>query len=190
MKYLVYIHGFNSSSNSIKANRLKHFLTKCDRGVKFFCPDLSYDPQRAIESLSSLISNLDPKLTTLVGSSLGGFYATWLSCFYHVRAVLINPAIVPHIDLRPYLGKQKNYHSKYEYHLEEAHLKKLEELYVDKFSNQQLFFLIHTTGDKLLDWRVACDRFRNARQLIIYGDDHGFSEFPRYLRTIAEFAEV
>ena len=185
---IIYIHGFNSSPASHKANLLRQRLQQAGRGNDFLCPALSHWPQKAMACLEELISTAGTANVTLVGSSLGGFYATWLTESLGCRSVLINPAITPHEGLRAYLGPQKNLYTHDEYVLSEDHLAQLQALYVPQVGRKDDYLLIHTTGDELLDWRIAVDRYRGCRQIIIDGSDHGFSEFGDYIDSVLEFA--
>ena len=105
---IIYVHGFNSSPASHKANQLRKRLAAIGREGAFACPALSHWPQQALACLKEAVANAGTETVTLVGSSLGGFYATWLTEHLGCRSVLVNPAITPHEGLRAYLGKQRN----------------------------------------------------------------------------------
>ena len=133
------------------------------------------------------VSGVAADKVTLVGSSLGGFYATCLTEKLGMRSVLVNPAIAPHEGLRGYLGPQKNLYTGDEYVLTEEHLAQLARLRVDKPVKMDRYLLLHTTGDELLDWRVAVDHYHGCRQVIVQGSDHGFREFGDYIDIVVEF---
>ena len=160
------------------------------REQELSCPALSYRPRDAMAMLKALIEEADAQKVTLVGSSLCGFYATWLTENTGCRSVLVNPAITPHEGLRTYLGPQKNLYTGEEYELTEDHLAQLESFYVPSPVRMDRYLLIHTTGDELLDWRVAIETFRGCRQIVIDGSDHGFSEFDDYIDSVLEFAAL
>jgi len=122
-----------------------------------------------------------------VGSSLGGFYATWLAEKHAAKAVLINPAIDPHVGLRSYLGPQKNFHNDGTYQLTEQHLREWERLYVPRVTPAR-YWLIVETGDEVLDYRRAVERYRGAEQLVIPGGDHSLQSFPAHMPRILQFA--
>jgi len=186
---IIYIHGFHSSPSSHKANQLRERLTSLGRAHEFFCPALPHWPAQAMALLEGLVSATPPADVTLVGSSLGGFYATCLTEKYGARSVLVNPAITPHEGLRSYLGQQKNLYSGDEYLLTEEHLTQLARLHVAQPASMDRYLLMHTTGDELLDWRIAVDHYRGCRQVIVKGSDHGFSEFAQYIDIVLSFAD-
>jgi predicted esterase YcpF (UPF0227 family) len=134
------------------------------------------------------IGGSDPRQVTLVGSSLGGFYATCLVERTGVRSVLVNPAITPHEGLRAYLGPQKNLYTGEAYELTPAHLEQMAALHVPQPIRLENYLLMHTTGDELLDWRVAVDHYRGCRSIVVQGSDHGFEEFGNYLDIVLDFA--
>jgi len=101
---------------------------------------------------------------------------------------LLNPAITPHDGLRAYLGPQKNLYTGEAYELTEAHLEQLKAFYITRPNRMDRYLLIHTTGDELLDWRVAVERYQGCRQIVVAGSDHGFSEFGDYIDSVLEFA--
>ena len=187
---LLYIHGFNSSPASFKANALKNALTRLGRGNEFLCPALPHRPQQAMALLEAILPHQDLDVVTIVGSSLGGFYATYLTEKYAVQTVLINPAIYPHDGLHTYLGPQKNLYSGEEYTLTEQHLEDLRALYVPTLKHLDRYLLITATGDEVLDYREGVARYAGAEQIIIHGSDHGLSDFADYLDKILIYAGI
>lgn len=185
---ILYIHGFNSSPASVKSNQLRERLQSLGRGAEFRSPALPHLPREAIALLEAELQAADAGATTLVGSSLGGFYATWLTQKYGVRSVLVNPAITPHEGLRAYLGPQRNLHTGEEYRLTEEHLQQLAGLHVARPGKLDRYLLMHTTGDELLDWRAAVDHYPGCRTIIVQGSDHGFADFGDYLEPVLQFA--
>jgi hypothetical protein len=185
---IVYIHGFNSSPASHKSGQLRDRLRALGREAEYACPALSHWPAEAIATLEREIARAGAHATTLIGSSLGGYYATWLTQRHGCRSVLVNPAITPHTGLRPWLGPQRNLYTAEEYVLTEAHLSQLAALYVPRIERHENFLLLQTTGDEVLDWREAVDRYAGCRQVVVEGSDHGFREFGQYLDIVLEFA--
>lgn len=181
----LYIHGFNSSPQSVKAQQLQSALKARGRGAEFVCPALSYDPKTAMHQLESLIANVQPLV--LVGSSLGGFYATYLAERHECKAVLVNPAITPHLGLRDYLGAQRNLYTGDVYELTEQHLRDMAAYYVARPTHAERLFLMVTTGDEVLDYREAVQHYQGARHLVVQGSDHGFAQFDHYIDQVLEF---
>ena len=187
---LIYIHGFNSSPASHKANLLRKRLAAMGSEALFSSPALPDLPSAAIELLQSEVALYPAERVTLIGSSLGGYYATFLAEKCGVRAVLINPAVTPHVGLRAYLGPQKNLYTGAIYVLTEQDLRDLEALYVAVPTRLERYYLMVTTGDEVLDYREAVRRYAGARQLVIHGSDHGFADFSEHLDSVLQFAGV
>jgi uncharacterized protein len=180
---IVYLHGFNSSPQSHKAKLLARYLAQRHLGERFACPALPPLASRALGEIEPLIG---PGVC-LVGSSLGGFYATYLAEKHGLKAVLINPAIDPHIGLRAYLGPQKNLHTGEPYVLTEAHLREWESLQVAHIALGRYLLLVET-GDEVLDYRKALERYRGCAQVVVPGGDHSLRSFPEHLPRILRFA--
>jgi predicted esterase YcpF (UPF0227 family) len=185
----LYIHGFNSSPASIKARQLHSKLEAQGRAASFACPALSHRPRDAMRQLEALMPGHAPDTVTLVGSSLGGFYATWLAERHGCRAVLVNPAVTAHLGLEAYLGAQRNLHTGETYELTRAHLDELGAFHVAAPTRPGRYFLMVTTGDEVLDHRAAVEKYAGARQLVIQGSDHGFAEFGRHLDAVLAFGD-
>ena len=165
---------------------MQRFMAERGLAHEFACPalpPLAGDAMREIEKLP-LKSDV-----CFIGSSLGGFYATHLGEKHGLKAVLINPAIDPHIGLRAYLGPQKNLHSGEPYELTEAHLREWRRLYVPRITPRR-YLLIVETGDEVLDYRRAVARYAGAQQLVIPGGDHSLQSFPQHLARILEFSRA
>jgi hypothetical protein len=185
---LLYIHGFNSSPASFKSQLLKQTLEALGRGAQFSAPALPHHPAEAAVLLDALVARYPG--AAAVGSSLGGYYATWLAEKHGIRAALVNPAVRPYELLRPALGVQRNFHTGAEYEFTPQHLSELEALEVPAITRPERYLLMVETGDEVLDYRQAVARYRGCRQLVIEGGDHGFSDFGNYLDTVLEFCGV
>ncbi|MGH8710939.1 MAG: YqiA/YcfP family alpha/beta fold hydrolase [Burkholderiales bacterium] len=185
---IVYIHGFNSSSASAKARVMQEALLHLNRGHEFFVLDLPYLPSLAMQKLEQEITKHGAKQVALIGSSLGGHYATWLAEKLGMRAVLVNPAVNPHLLLAPCLGPQKNLHTGEQYQYTQQHLTELEQFNVSVITRPERYLLLVQTGDELLDYRQAVEKYRGTRQVVIEGGDHGFRNFSDYVPMILKFA--
>ncbi len=184
---LIYLHGFNSSPASRKAQLLERALV--DRGLEdhYCCPALPHLPAEALALVEAEIAKARRGAITLIGSSLGGYYATWLAEKHGCTAVLINPAVYPHRDLRAYLGLQRNLYTGEQYDITEDHLCAWAELFVPRVTPSRYLLLVET-GDELLDYREAVDRYAGARQVVVRGGDHTLQSFPVHIPLILDFA--
>ena len=187
---LVYLHGFNSSAQSAKGRQLARAAAGLADPPLFHLPSLPHRPALAIREVRAWIDAQarDAVGLTLVGSSLGGYYATWLAESYGARAVLINPAIRPCDDLRPYLGRQRNLHTGEEYDVTPEHFAELAALKVTRITQPQRYFLLARTGDEVLDWREAVEFYAGAFQYVGGGGDHGWADFGDELASVLRFA--
>ena len=181
---IVYLHGFNSSPQSHKAQLLARYLEERGLGARYACPALSPLASDAIKQIEKLIRK--NSRVCFVGSSLGGFYATYLAERHAAKAALINPAIDPHVGLRAYLGRQENLHTGEPYELTEVHLREWQKLYVARITPERYLLLVET-GDEVLDYRRALARYAGAEQVVIQGGDHSLASFPQHLPRILEF---
>lgn len=184
---LIYLHGFNSSPGSHKAQVLKRYLEERGLGGQYCCPALPHLPRQAIAAVEAEIARHQAGSLTLIGSSLGGFYATYLAERHDLRAALINPAVYPHEDLRAYLGTQRNLYSLARYELTEEHLRQWEQLYLATVRPQRYLLLVET-GDEVLDYRQAVNKYAGARQIVVEGGDHSLMSFAQHIPLILEFA--
>jgi len=184
---IIYLHGFNSSPQSGKARYLKQHLDERGMGAEFVCPQLPHRPDLALAVVEAEIARQRKEKITLVGSSLGGFYATWLAEKHDVRAALINPAIDPHVGLSAYLGPQQAFHGGERYELTEEHLRQWKELFVSKVRPER-YLLVVETGDEVLDYRAAVRKYAGAKQVVVQGGDHSLASFPEHIPLIMEFA--
>jgi predicted esterase YcpF (UPF0227 family) len=201
LRTVLYLHGFRSSPASFKAQRLHaHFL---QRGAqdRFVCPQLPPSPAQAMrlirtqvaalagEAADNVANNAAEKRLAVVGSSLGGFYATAIAEETGCRAVLINPAIWPARDLTHYIGEQQAWHSDERFWFRPEYIDELQQLTVARISLPQRYLLLAATGDEVLDWREMTARYPGAHQHVIEGSDHGLSDFDDYLDEVVRFCE-
>ena len=181
---LIYIHGFNSSPASGKAQIVQAKLETMGRGAEFLAPALPYSPAQAAALLDAL-ARRHPG-AALVGSSLGGYYATWLAEKHGLRAALLNPAVRPYELLGAYLGVQQNLYTGERYPFTERHVEELRALEVDAIEPSRYLLLV-STGDEVLDYRSAIARYRGCRQIVIDGGNHGLSDFGNHADAVLDF---
>ena len=184
---LIYLHGFRSSAASFKARLIGERMAAIGRSAEYACPSLPVAPDEAMARVEA-IGRLGPD-DTLVGSSLGGCYATALAERHGCRAVLLNPALRAADRLSGHLGPQTGYHDPAQrFELLPALLEALRVLEVRAITRPQRYLLIAATGDALLDWREMVAFYAGARHVVIQGSDHGLSDFAQHLDTVLGFA--
>lgn len=184
---IVYLHGFNSSPASGKARLLGEHMAILGREADYYCPALPISAREAVALVETDLARRRPQSVTLVGSSLGGFYATYLAERHGWKAVLVNPAVHAHLLLRDALGPQKNWHTGETWELTASHLAELAALDVPAVSRPERYLLLAQTGDEVLDYRDAVRYYAGARQIVETGGDHGFVGFERHFQTILDF---
>jgi predicted esterase YcpF (UPF0227 family) len=183
---ILYLHGFRSSPASFKARALGAAMAARGLAAHFVCPTLSHVPDDAIAQAEQIIA-ASPQPVTLIGSSLGGFYATCLAERHGLRAALINPAVVAPLALADYLGPQTNLYTGEVFEFTPQHVDQLRAMEVAGITPER-YWLLAEKGDELLDWRIAAARYAGARQTILEGGDHSFSRFPEYVPQLIEFS--
>ncbi len=184
---IVYLHGFNSSPASGKARQLEEHMAGIGRLADYSCPALPNSPHEAIATIESTLTRSGSDAITLVGSSLGGFYATHLAEKHGWKAVLVNPAVRAHRLMRDSLGTQTNWHTGEKWVLTESHLAELEALDVPAITRPERYLLLAQTGDEVLNYHDAVAYYAGATQIIEDGGDHGFAGFERHFQTILDF---
>ena len=188
---ILYLHGFRSGPASHKAQQLKARMTEKGLEQHFACPQLPHSPRAAVALSEEIVAASDPPVT-LIGSSLGGYYATYLTEHLadckDLRAILVNPAVLAHVSLMEYVGAQTNLHSGEPFEFTLAHIDQLRALEVSRISMPQRFWLLVESGDELLDYRLAMVKFAGARQTVLAGGDHSFTRWSDHLDDIIQFA--
>lgn len=187
---ILYLHGFRSSPQSMKARLMAARMQALGRTDEWICPQLPASPKQAITLALSLVDGVPPADLTIVGSSLGGYYATWLAEQLGCRAVLLNPAIVPLQDLDQHVGVSTQFHSDEPFEFKHDYIDELRALAVDPVTRLGRYFLIAATGDEVLDYRDMVRHYAGARQHVIPGSDHGIAEFADYLDIVLDFCGV
>ncbi|EGR1271868.1 esterase YqiA [Vibrio parahaemolyticus] len=188
---LLYIHGFNSSPLSMKANLMREYCAQHRPDIKVIVPQLPCFPEQAAQLLLDIAEQYkDDYNIGLVGSSLGGYMSTWLNAKYGFKAVVVNPAVKPYELLVEFLGEQTNPYTHETYTLEACHIDELKALDVQSIASPNSFWLLQQTEDEVLDYRQAVDKFAKAKQTVEQGGDHSFVGFERYPAKIIEFLEL
>lgn len=183
---LIYIHGFNSSPASHKARELVAACAGLGLAAQLRVPALHHDPRQAIAQLEAEIAGAGRPV--LVGSSLGGYYATHLAERHGLRALLINPAVRVQRYFDRYLGPQQNFYSGERWELTREHVAALAALEVPPPQSPERFVVWLQTGDETLDYRDAADYYRHCTVQIEAGGDHGYQGFAARIPELLAFA--
>jgi predicted esterase YcpF (UPF0227 family) len=187
---LVYLHGFRSSPASIKATRLREFVEALPSPPLLHVPALHHRPSIAMRGVIDWVERHAKSGVAFIGSSLGGFYATYLAERFGARAVVINPAVRPYDALAPSLGVQTNLHTGEAFEVTQEHMAELRAMAVARITRPDRYFLLVETGDDVLDYREAVAFYGGAHQLVRGGGDHTFTDFEAQMPAIVRFAGV
>jgi len=184
---LLYLHGFLSSPQSKKAQQTIKYCQQIGMGDFINTPSLGSGPAETIAQLQSIVEAHGREKLVLMGSSLGGFYATYLSEFYQAPAVLINPAVRPFEHWEKHIGEHKNYYSDEVHVVTKSHINELRNLFVNELTNPDNIMALVQTGDETLDYRLAVEKFEKAHCLVREGGNHSYEDYESELPMIFEF---
>lgn len=187
MPTLLYLHGFNSSPESKKALQTQSWFARHAPEITFICPPLPPYANRAMATLTGLIENSAEQPVYVVGSSMGGFFATCLIERYHLRGVLINPAVSPGRGLHKWLGENENYITGEQWTFEPRHIDEYLNLDPDSLKMKNHYHVLLQSGDQVLDYRDAQIRYQGCSIVIEEGGDHSFINYEQHLADIHQF---
>ena len=185
--YLLYLHGFRSSPRSFKARVVQAALERAGLQDRLICPQLPASPKEAIALALELAGQHAPQDLAIVGSSLGGFYATWLAEHLGVRAALVNPSVDPTRNLEHHVGITTAWHSDEPFEFRQEYVAELKALRTAQITRPERYFLLAATGDEVLDYRDMVAHYQGAHQHVIEGSDHAVSEFEQYVDRVLGF---
>jgi predicted esterase YcpF (UPF0227 family) len=189
--HLLYLHGFLSSPASNKARITAAAIANRHPSVTWLCPMLAASPKQAMADVLQSISQWPKPNMAVVGSSLGGFYATWLAEQIGCRAVLLNPAVRPARDLRPHLGEHALWHdSSQHFVLEPEFIDELQAMELDHISQPERYFAVIAKGDEVLDWKEMTGHYPGASVKLLPQGDHALSDYEQHLDEIIEFLNL
>ena len=186
--HLLYLHGFRSSPQSNKSVKTAARLARLNPGVTWWCPQLPPSPREAMTLVSQGIAGWPKASMAVIGSSLGGFYATWVAETTGCRAVLLNPAVDPARDLAHYIGEQTSWHDPDErFFFRREFIDELRALEQPAVAHTDNYFAIIAKGDELLDWREMTGRYPGAQVKLLGGSDHALSDFDDHIGEMFAF---
>ena len=169
--HLLYLHGFRSSPLSAKARQMAAHVAAHHPAVTFWCPQLPPSPQAAMALVAEGIATWPRAAMAVVGSSLGGFYASWVAQHAGCPSVMLNPAVAPARDLARYIAE-------------------LQALDMRGRPRAGPELAIIAKGDEVLDWREMAGRYPEARQIVQEGGEHALGNFAEYLPQVVEFLDL
>lgn len=184
---ILYLHGFRSSPQSFKAQMIATRLQQAGRSAEYVCPQLPASPRQAMQLLERLVSGIAADDLSLIGSSLGGYYATWLAERVGCRAALLNPAVSPLPALQDQIGLGTIYHTGLSFEFKTEYLDQLRQFEVARITQPERYFLIAARGDEVLDWRQMLAHYPAVQTRLLDGSDHGLSDFARYIDVVLAF---
>lgn len=181
----IYIHGFGGSGQGLKASLFREDHKKYNKN--FIAPSLSHIPDLAISTLEELIESYN-KEVTLIGSSLGGYYAAYLANKYNIKAVLLNPSTEPFITVKRILDNDPEYYKSYNFIITDEHIEMLRK-YDTELQDPTLIMVMVQTGDNLLDHTKALKKFKDSKQMVEEGGSHFFENIETHFNDIERFLE-
>jgi predicted esterase YcpF (UPF0227 family) len=189
--HLLYLHGFRSSPQSTKARQVAARVRERHPRVTWWCPQLPPSPGAAMELVMQGTVSWPSTTMAVMGSSLGGFYATHVAQAKDCKAVLLNPAVHPARDLARYIGEQTAWHDPGErFFFEPRFIDELRALEGGPAADPSKLFAIIAKGDEVLDWREMTARYPGAAIKLLEGGDHALSGFERHMDDVFAFLEL
>jgi len=189
--HLLYLHGFRSSPKSFKAQCLAAWLAEHRPEVTWWCPQLPPSPRDAMRLVADGVAAWPKEHMAVLGSSLGGFYATVVAEALGCPAVLMNPAVDPARDLAGFIGEQTMYHAPEDHFFFRAeYIDELVAMAPAAITNPQRYLAIIAKGDEVLDWREMRARYAATQLRLLEGSDHGLSDFDVHLPHILRFLHL
>jgi uncharacterized protein len=189
--HLLYLHGFRSSPHSFKARRLAGWLAQHRPDIHWWCPQLPPSPREAMRLVRDGIAGWPADASAVLGSSLGGFYASVVAETTGWPAVLMNPAVDPARDLAAYIGEQTAFHAPEErFFFRAEYVDELRALAPAAITRPERYFAVIAKGDELLSWREMAARYAGARTRLLEASDHALSDFEDHLPSILTFLKL
>ena len=185
--HLLYLHGFRSSPQSAKAKQMAAWVKLHAPRLTWWCPQLPPSPAEALALLERGLAGWPRRSLAIVGSSLGGFYATVLAERLGCPAVLLNPAVAPARDLARHIGETTEWHGGDAFFFRPQFIDELRAMTPGELKFPPRYFAVIATGDEVLDWREMSQRYRGAHLRIVEGSDHGLNDFERHLPHVLHF---
>jgi predicted esterase YcpF (UPF0227 family) len=189
--HLLYLHGFRSSPQSMKSHKVAARMAAMHPGATWWCPQLPPSPREAMAMVMDGIRDWPERAMAVIGSSLGGFYATHVAEARACKAVLLNPAIDPARDLRKYIGEQVSWHDPDErFFFEPEFVDELRALECGGPAHPENYFAVIAKGDEVLDWKEMTGRYPGARIKLLETGDHALTDFDDHIDELFDFLQL
>jgi len=189
--HLLYLHGFRSSPRSSKAQLVSRQVATHFPQVTLWCPQLPPSPRDAMKGVMQGIAGWPRERMAVIGSSLGGYYATWVAEQTGCRAALLNPAVEPARDLAKYIGEQAAWHDPEEkFFFRPEYVDELRALACPAITRPERYYALIAKGDEVLDWREMTGRYPGSHIRLLEGGDHAISAFADYLDEVLAFLDL
>jgi predicted esterase YcpF (UPF0227 family) len=188
ISHLLYLHGFRSSPQSAKARQVAGWVASNRPDLHWWCPQLPPSPAQALRDVMTRLADGPREATAVIGSSLGGFYATVVAERLECPAVLLNPAVEPARDLAAWIGETTAWHGGERIFFRPEYVDELRTLRPERITRPDRYFAVIAQGDEVLDWREMAQRYAGCRVKLIAGGDHALSDFPQaHLGDVIDF---
>lgn len=189
--HLLYLHGFRSSPQSTKARLVARRIAEQHPGVTLWCPQLPPSPRQAMALVMQGIVTWPREHMAVIGSSLGGYYATWIAEQKGCRAVLLNPAVFAARDLATQVGVHPSWHEpEATFEFKAEYVDELRNLAVPAITRAERYYTLIAKGDEVLDWREMSAHYPGARGQLLAASDHAITEFAQYLDEVLAFLDL
>lgn len=189
--HLLYLHGFRSSPQSTKARTMAQHVHNHHPDVTWFCPQLPPSPRAAMELVMAQVQDWPSAHMAVIGSSLGGYYASWVAHHKQCKSVLLNPAVYPDQSLEHHIGQHTSWHNPEDvFFFKREYIQELRDLALHEQAAPAAQLGIFAKGDEVLDWRQMVARYPQAEQLVLEGGDHALSDFDSHLSRILDFLDL
>ncbi len=189
--HLLYLHGFRSSPRSTKARLVQERIAQRYPGVTLWCPQLPPSPREAMDMVMQGIANWPRERMAVIGSSLGGFYASWVAEQTGCWAAVLNPAVFPARDLAQYIGEHTSWHDPQEtFYFRPGYVDELHALATAAISRPERYYALIAQGDEVLDWREMSAHYRGAHGRLLEGSNHAITEFAEHLDEVLTFLDL
>ena len=188
--HVLYLHGFRSSPMSAKARRMAAWVQAERPDLTWWCPQLPPSPAQALREIEAGITPWPRAQMAVIGSSLGGFYATAIAERHGCPAVLLNPAVDPARDLAKHIGETTAWHSDERFFFAPEFVDELRVVAPAAVTDRQRYFAVIAKGDEVLDWREMAARYAGCRVKLLDGGDHALTDFDTHLPDLLHFLKL